>query len=811
MLKGAVDAKASGHLPAARLRLSYALAQAPGRDLLYGLLAASLDDLPRRVSLFLTRQWLDQFSDFSALWARYWYTLQESLLLSSPEEESLTADFADADLTPVTSLSALSELQTRLPWVSEAVELRAIVQLLRHMGGMQQQLGVCRFDSRTKILSGWALNTASAGNVPKLLVRLFSSSVGERRKSHAHHLSSTAIADAELLNLSNESITEHWILANSPNALLQSAGFGPNHGGFSVRLPDYCERVEVYVVSPSRGANAAFRPVDDPLSQPDNRLDSTTNFEANKSAVEDLVLTPLVGSPLAASEPLFESSSALYGCSELAQTASEVQQFSVSPIVDVLVPVFNGGQATLSCLRSLLAARDRNITTHEIIVLDDASSDDDLVKELDRLAQAGQITLIRHSTNLGFIRNVNHGMTLHPDRDVVWLNSDTLVSDNWLDRLNRLAHQENRIASVTPFSNNAELMSLAGYQVPSAMPNMHDQSVIDRQLKDLALPAVDIPAGCGFCFYVTRAALRVVGLLDEVNLIDGYGEETDWCLRARTLGWRHLGACNVFVGHAGGQSFGMRKRLLAKHNNKIIRQRYPLADRIHNAFRAHDPLQPLREQIAASLTPLGITVTPHTVNTSAASIHSLVLDHGPTQQWLADLPEWLPGHWPGQRDDHPVVVIADDLSNESVVQAWLHVAKHGRDYGLVATGSVLSGVAAGPQRTDPEQGERSCADSAFGLTLLILDDTPGSALLEKSGLGVRIAAPVGLRWDQWLPLLGVCGKVHVKSIMSYFGDGGEHQPRRRAASRRVVNRRVQKQIKVPFSESGDAVDSTVLV
>ena len=57
------------------------------------------------------------------------------------------------------------------------------------------------------------------------------------------------------------------------------------------------------------------------------------------------------------------------------------------------------------------------------MVIDDASTDADLARKLDRLAQLGLVELIRHPENLGFVRSANEGMTAHEGRDVVLLNS----------------------------------------------------------------------------------------------------------------------------------------------------------------------------------------------------------------------------------------------------------------------------------------------------------------------------------------------------------------------------------------------------
>ena len=75
------------------------------------------------------------------------------------------------------------------------------------------------------------------------------------------------------------------------------------------------------------------------------------------------------------------------------------------------------------------------------------------------LAGQGRITLLRNERNRGFVQSVNVGMSRHPDRDVVLLNSDTEVANDWLDRLLALAAAEPGLASITPLSNNATICS----------------------------------------------------------------------------------------------------------------------------------------------------------------------------------------------------------------------------------------------------------------------------------------------------------------------------------------------------------------
>ena len=337
-------------------------------------------------------------------------------------------------------------------------------------------------------------------------------------------------------------------LADQPCPLLAAAGFTGRQGGLLIQLP-----------------------------QPLARLD--ISFSDSK--------IPLVGSPLA-TLPLFEP------------PATSPLDPAHQP-VDILVPIYGGRQATLDCLDSLLRSSRQNRIPHRIIVLDDASPDAALVQAIRTLAEQGRLEYRRWPANLGFIRSMNRGMALHPERDVVWLNADTLVHGDWLDRLRAAAWKANDIASVTPFTNNGELMSFPEIRGCTPMPNPDELARLDRAARRYTGSAVEIVMGCGFCLYLRRHALNAVGYLDEQTLRRGYGEESDWCLRASQRGWRHLGATNVFVAHAGGHSFGAEKALRAYQNNQVIRQRYPDAERQFYSFVAHDPLISARKALQQQL------------------------------------------------------------------------------------------------------------------------------------------------------------------------------------------------------------------
>lgn len=251
-----------------------------------------------------------------------------------------------------------------------------------------------------------------------------------------------------------------------------------------------------------------------------------------------------------------------------------IRDRTAQPTIDVVIPVYGQYDETLHCIYMVLSAPQSAVFS--LVVIDDASPDSALQATLDQLSRDGLIHLIRHSVNRGFVQSVNEGFALHPERDVVILNSDTAVYNDWLDRLHAAAYRRENIGSVTPFSNNAEI---ASYPI---LCNVNDTAL---ELDDKRLDAlfaqvnhgeyVEAPTGIGFCMYLRRDCLKAVGEFNVALFGRGYGEENDFCQRAIQAGWVNILAGDVFVRHYGGVSFGKEKAARIDNALKTIDRLYP--------------------------------------------------------------------------------------------------------------------------------------------------------------------------------------------------------------------------------------------
>lgn len=263
--------------------------------------------------------------------------------------------------------------------------------------------------------------------------------------------------------------------------------------------------------------------------------------------------------------------------------------------VSVIVPVYRGLAETRRCIESALASRAANACFGRLIVIDDASPEPEVSAWLRTLDGSDGVTLLVNPANLGFVGSVNRAMREAGDTDVVLLNSDAEVAGDWLDRMAAHAASDARIATVTPFSNNATICSFPDIGGEPDLPAGETTAAMHAAFAGAnAGRGVDIPVGVGFCMYIRRAALDEIGLFDESAFGKGYGEETDFCCKAAARGWRHLLAGDVFVFHEGGVSFRESADLLKSRAGRIMLARYPDYERRVSLWVAEDPALPLR-------------------------------------------------------------------------------------------------------------------------------------------------------------------------------------------------------------------------
>lgn len=240
--------------------------------------------------------------------------------------------------------------------------------------------------------------------------------------------------------------------------------------------------------------------------------------------------------------------------------------------VSIIIPIYNAYEDTKKCLISVF----KNTTIpFNLILINDNSTDERIKGLLDEYATLDNVTVFHNEINNGFTKNVNFGINFAGDDDVVLLNSDTMVSQNWLQKILFIAYSQNNIGTVTPFSNASDIKVPTIWEGNS--PSLDEINKMGYILGNLnPIYRLFAPTGNGFCLFIKRKTISDVGLFDEKSFGKGYGEETDFTMRAKNKGWLNCRTPSVFIYHKKSASFSLEKAdVLKKEHKQILLSKHP--------------------------------------------------------------------------------------------------------------------------------------------------------------------------------------------------------------------------------------------
>ena len=208
------------------------------------------------------------------------------------------------------------------------------------------------------------------------------------------------------------------------------------------------------------------------------------------------------------------------------------------PEVSVVVVSWNTRDLTLACLRSVVAAFPAGSPSVEVILVDNASSDDTVEAVTSSLAP---VRVIRLDENVGFARAANRGIAETSGRLVLLVNSDADLSGDSIARLSAILDARPEAGAVgaalvgpdgelqfscgrflNPVNQCAESLGLSKLVHVSWLRRTYASS-------ELRGEAVTVDWCVGACLMIRRSALDDVGVFDERFVM--YSEYEELCLR----------------------------------------------------------------------------------------------------------------------------------------------------------------------------------------------------------------------------------------------------------------------------------------
>lgn len=263
--------------------------------------------------------------------------------------------------------------------------------------------------------------------------------------------------------------------------------------------------------------------------------------------------------------------------------------------VDIIIPVYNGLEDLKKCMKSIKKHTD--LEKNRVIIVNDHSPDEHVYEYL-VTQQDENIILIDSPVNEGFSASVNKGIC-YSDRDVILLNSDTIVTSGWVEKIVRCAYSDDAIGTVTPLSNSATLCSVPIICQDNDIPEGRTVDSYAEIIEKCSMKKYpEITVAVGFCMHIKREVIEQVGLFDGKTFERGYGEENDFCNRAGLLGYKHVLCDDTLIYHKGTVSFVNedKKALIEKHT-KILDDWYPYQMRKNHLYCMNNPDQYIRDNI----------------------------------------------------------------------------------------------------------------------------------------------------------------------------------------------------------------------
>ncbi len=285
-------------------------------------------------------------------------------------------------------------------------------------------------------------------------------------------------------------------------------------------------------------------------------------------------------------------------------TVTYIQRY---PSACVIIPVYNGIEYLRSLIPSILEKTPNNV---KFIIVDDASTDLSIRNFLSEATKAfPHCHLVFQDDNVGFVKTVNHAMTLVNTDIAVLLNTDVVVPENWIQRILYPFTIDSNIASATPFTNSAVYFSFPQVGVDNELPDTFTVQDIDAAFASIRpddFKRNRVHSGVGFCMAVNIKCWNKIGPFDSETFGKGYGEETDWCMRADSFGWKNVLVPNLFVYHKHGGSFAPEEKssLCTKHL-EILEKRWPDQMKAVHLHELGDPWRPYRALAALLLANTG--------------------------------------------------------------------------------------------------------------------------------------------------------------------------------------------------------------
>ncbi|MGE5293534.1 MAG: glycosyltransferase family 2 protein [Solirubrobacterales bacterium] len=233
----------------------------------------------------------------------------------------------------------------------------------------------------------------------------------------------------------------------------------------------------------------------------------------------------------------------------------------------IIIISFNVCKLLKECLESIY--RETTRTRFEIWVIDNLSRDDSvrMLKE-----SFPGVHLIENQENLGFTRANNQAIAKCQSDLVLLLNPDTLIQDGALDKMVQFMdeHPDVGVSGCRVLNPDGSLQLACRRSIPSPKVAFYRLSGLSRLFPNSKVMAKynltyldpdkphEVDAVSGAFLLIRKQVVDRIGMLDETFWI--FGEDIDWCIRAKKAGWKVMYYPDARILHYKGIGCGTNSR-----------------------------------------------------------------------------------------------------------------------------------------------------------------------------------------------------------------------------------------------------------
>jgi GT2 family glycosyltransferase len=219
------------------------------------------------------------------------------------------------------------------------------------------------------------------------------------------------------------------------------------------------------------------------------------------------------------------------------------------PLVNIIILNWNGSDDTIECLHSI---KDIGYKNYLIMLVDNGSSKDDIEKLENIVHGNSKIRLIKNGKNLGFAGGCNVALKISLNSKAKYsllLNNDTIVDNNFLDSLVKVAEVNENTGIVGPkvyHYDQPKKMWTAAIKFNYYFPPLSSIKDVDHQ--------VEVNDIVGAAMLIRNETLKNTGIFDEEYF--AYGEESDLNYRILNQGYKLIYCPDSVVWHKISGSTG---------------------------------------------------------------------------------------------------------------------------------------------------------------------------------------------------------------------------------------------------------------